>query len=67
MVGIELKDLPPEVQNTLRKELGVSTRRTKFPKEDVRRYAIRALNVLAGLSQQERSRVLAHAVRLNEV
>lgn len=42
-------------------------RETKFTKEQVRSNALRVLNVVAGLKQGERARVLAHAIKLNEV
>ena len=42
-------------------------RTTKFTKEQVRSNSMRVLNVIAGLTQSERARVLAHAIKLNEV
>ena len=42
-------------------------RTTKFTNEQVRSNSMRVLNVIAGLTQSERARVLAHAIKLNEV
>jgi len=49
------------------KEAMRQPRTTKFTKEQVRSNSMRVLNVIAGLTQSERARVLAHAIKLNEV
>ena len=61
---LRLEDLDPE---TLRR-LGLKTRRkATFSKEDVRRNAIKVLAAIAPLAQEQRRRVLEHALRLNRV
>lgn len=62
--SISLADLPPDV----RKKLNVrAPRRRSMTKDDVRTAAIRVMAVIAELSPSDRSRVLAHARRLNDV
>ena len=39
----------------------------KFTKEQVRSNALKALGLLAAFSQDERRRILNHAIQLNEV
>jgi len=39
----------------------------KFSKEQVRSNALKALGLLAAFSQDERRRILNHAIQLNEV
>ena len=39
----------------------------KFSKEQVRQNALKALAILSGLTQDERRRVLNHAIEINEV
>lgn len=57
-----IDDLTPET----RRKLGLTKqRRTTFDKESVRRYAIRCLAEIAELTQQERRRVLEHALKVN--
>jgi hypothetical protein len=61
-VTLKVDDLPPET----RRKLGLQKqRRTTFDKESVRRYALRCLAEIAELSQQERRRVLEHALKVN--
>jgi hypothetical protein len=63
-------DLTPELLKQLEKRIGkkVRVRRSPaFPMDEVRRYAIRCLAVLADLRPNERRRVLAHAQKLNDV
>lgn len=60
---LRLEDLTPET----RRKLGLKTkRRTTFDKDDVRRHAIVCLAEIAELSQQERRRVLEHALKVNK-
>lgn len=60
---LNIADLTPEA----RKKYGVKApRRTTFDKEAVRRYAIRCLAEIADLTQQNRRRVLEHALRVNK-
>mgnify|MGYP001604618818 CR=1 FL=1 len=61
---INLNDLEP----AQRKALGVrKPRETDFTADDVRGHAIRCLAAIAGLTQQERDRVLRHAVKMNRL
>lgn len=61
---INAADLTPEQL----RELGLKPpRQTKFTSEDVCRYALRCLAVLAPLTVAERERVLRHALRVNKV
>jgi len=62
--GININDLTPEQ----RRDLGLRLpRQQKFNKEDVRRWALKTLALLAALSQDERARVLEHAKRVNSI
>jgi hypothetical protein len=68
--AVDLADLSPEVRKQLEKRTGKklrAPRRSAFSKDEVRRYAIRALAVLADLRPSDRRRVLFHAAKLNEV
>ncbi len=61
---IKFEDLNPE---TLSK-LGLSKpRKQTFVAEDERQFAIKVLNVISGLKQKERTRVLKRAISMNEV
>jgi hypothetical protein len=61
---INVNDLGPEV----RRKLGVKkTRQTKFSAERVRGWSLRILGQMAGLTRQQRARVLRHALRVNKV
>lgn len=67
--AIALDDLPPEVRKQLEKRTGKKLRapRQQWPMDEVRRYAIRVLTVVADLTPSQRRRVLAHAGRMNDV
>ena len=65
-----------ELDNETIKKLGLdqeykkATRKPrvqKFNKEQVRSNALKALGLLAAFSQDERRRILNHAIQLNEV
>ena len=65
-----------EMDREIAEELGIldewkkensKPRQGRFSMEQVRSNAVRVLNVIAPLTQAERKRVLAHALRLNEV
>lgn len=58
---MSLSDLPPE----LRKQLRI--RQSKFSKESVRQHALRVLASVASLTQVQRTRVLQHALRVNQI
>lgn len=60
---LKVEDLPPEML----KQLGIRRPRSHtFSKEQVRTHA-RVLNAIATLSQDERRRVLQHAIKVNEM
>lgn len=61
--GIPIEELSPDT----RRKLGVKVRSSRFSKEKVRTYALRAMNALAELPQQDRSRVIEHMKRLNRI
>jgi len=63
MPQLKKSDLTPEI----RKLLGLPTNNRRFTKDDVRGYAMRCLAPLAGLTQQQRKRVLEHALKVNQV
>jgi hypothetical protein len=59
---MNVNDLPPE----LRKQLKIRAPRS-FSKESVRSWSLKTLAVLAELSQDQRRRVLEHALRVNRL
>lgn len=62
--ALTLDDLSPAT----RKRLGVKKpRQQQFSKDAVRSHALRVLAELAGLTQDQRRRVLEHAKRVNDV
>lgn len=62
--ALSLDDLTPET----RRKLGVKRPRTsQFSKDAVRQHALRVLAEISNLTQDQRRRVLAHAVRVNDV
>lgn len=61
---LTLDDLPAAA----RKRLGVKRpRQSQFSKDAVRTHALRVLAEIASLTQDQRRRVLAHAVAVNAV
>lgn len=62
---INLADIPLET----RKKLGLKKprRAPSLSKHEIRTLAFRVMNVIADLTPTERRRVLAHALKLNEV
>ena len=67
MSSVKTTELPAEVRKQIEKQLGIPSRRHAFTKQHVRRHAIEVLNVIKALSQDQRKRVLTHALKLNEV
>jgi len=60
--AVNIDDLPAET----RKKLGLRPqRRTEFSKEHVRSFAIKVLAEVSDLTQDQRRRVLEHAVKVN--
>jgi len=55
---INLNDLPPETRRRSERA---------FTKESVRSWAIKVLAEIADLTQEQRRRVLEHAIKLNRV
>lgn len=66
---LELDQLTPEQRRDVVKKLGRkrSPRRTTFPKDRARTFAIRMLAAAAELTPSERARVLAIAARMNAI
>ena len=69
---MKLKEMDREIAEKLGilaewKKENRKPRQGRFSMEQVRSNTLRILNVVAPLSQSERKRVLAHALRLNEV
>ena len=63
-VRLNAKDLPPEML----KKLGIrAPRNQNFTKESVRSWSLKALTLLAELSQDQRRRVLEHALKVNRL
>lgn len=61
---VNTNDLPAEI----RKQLGIKAqRRQSFTKETVRSHALRCLASLAKLTQDQRRRVLEHALKVNRM
>lgn len=61
---LNAKDLPP----ALLKQLGIPTpRKQNFSKETVRSWSLKTLALLAELSQDQRRRVLEHALKVNRL
>jgi len=58
------EDLPPE----LLKQLNVRRpRQASFSKESVRSWSLKALAMMSGLTQDQRRRVLEHAMKVNRL
>lgn len=61
---LTLEDLPPEA----RRKYGIRRpRKHEFAKDAVRTHALRVLAEIAGLTQDQRRRVLEHAVKVNAI
>ena len=61
---LNVKDVPPE----LLKQLGIRKLRTQdFTKESVRSWSLKMLALLAELTQDQRRRVLEHALKVNRL
>jgi hypothetical protein len=61
---LNVNDLPP----AMLKELGIrKPRQQSFTKETVRSWSLKTLALLAELSQDQRRRVLEHALKVNRL
>ena len=61
--ALQLDDIPAAT----RRRLGLSKpRQQQFSKDQVRTWAIRVLAVVADLNQDQRRRVLQHALKVNQ-
>ena len=64
MTRLSVDELPPESL----KQLGIKLpRRHGFTKESVRSWSLKVLALMAGLTQDQRRRVLAHALKVNRL
>ena len=64
MARLNAADLPPD----LRRELGIRLpRKQSFTKESVRSWALKSLALMTGLTQDQRRRVLEHALKVNKL
>lgn len=64
MAKLKLEDLP----HATRQKLGLrKARQSQFPKDAVRTHALRILAEVAHLTQDQRRRVLEHAVKVNAI
>jgi hypothetical protein len=61
---LNVNDLPPDML----KQLGIrKPRRQGFSKETVRSWSLKALAMMSGLTQDQRRRVLEHAMKVNRL
>ena len=66
MAGINFDDLPPDLQASLKRDLGIRSKHS-LTLDEVRRNALAVLYVIRHLSRRERTRVLNHALKVNDV
>ena len=67
MNKLTINDLPKEVRDKIKKENGISTKKYPLTKNDIRCYSISVLNVIKGLTKNQRQRVLKHSLKVNEI
>lgn len=66
MAGIDLDELPPDLQRRIKRDHKLrAPREVRFTKDDVRGNAIRVLAAVSQLTQEQRKRVLLHAIKVN--
>jgi hypothetical protein len=58
------EDLPPELLKQLKLR---RPRQASFSKESVRSWALKSLAMMSGLTQDQRRRVLEHAMKVNRL
>lgn len=64
-MSIRIEDLDPDFQRMLRDQGIKEPRKHTFGIEEKSRYAIKVLAVVANLTQDQRKRVLQHALTMN--
>lgn len=62
--SINIEDLTADQRRALKLR---KPRQTRFSAEQVRTWALRSLAPLAGLTREQRQRVLRHALRMNRI
>jgi len=70
MPSLSVADLPPDLKKKVRAATGrarLSSRARTFTIEHERRWALRVLALVSGLTQDQRRRVLARAAKANTV
>ena len=67
MDKIKITDLSKELQDEIKKEHGISTRKHNLTKDDVRGYAISVLGQIKNLINSDMVRVLKFALNWMEV
>ena len=64
MEKIKITDLSKELQDEIKKENGIPTRKHNLTKDEVRGYAIKMLGQVYNLSKSDIERVLAQANKM---
>ena len=67
MTGLDVNQLPKELQNKIKKDNGVPTRKVKVTKNEIQDYSFSLLNQLKGLSKSDKVRSINMALRMLEV
>ena len=71
MPKLDLSELDDDVRERVVSRLGIKDKKRRngpsLSKDDVRSYALRAMNALAGLTPAQRTRVIAQMLKLNKV
>ena len=67
MKYLDINDLPKALQDQIKKDNNMPTRKVKVTKDEIRSYSISALNQVKGLSKSDIIRVLNHSLKMLEV
>ena len=67
MKYLDINDLPKGLQDQIKKDNGLPTRKVKVTKDEIRSYSVSALNQVKGLSKSDIVRVLNHSLKMLEV